>query len=70
MNGDVKFIADGTHNASYGYCLVDKNGGKLTDTCIKPEDNLQLFAPARGDYRPLPTSLGEVVEMEVLLKLF
>lgn len=70
VNGDVKFIADGTHNASYGYCLVDKNGGKLTDTCIKPEDNLQLFAPARGDYRPLPTSLavgaGDVGALEMI----
>lgn len=70
INGDVGLIEEGKHNASYGYCLVDAKGKKLTDSCIMPADNLQLFAPARGDYRPLPASLavgaGDVNALELI----
>ena len=55
-NGDAGLGSTGS--PTYGYCLVDKNGGVPSPTCIRPSDNFQLFAPAVGDYRLLPTSLA------------
>ena len=58
---------DGT---AYTNCLVDANGNIPSgfDTCIKPADNFQLYAPALGDYRLLPTSAaigaGSVAALE------
>ena len=50
----------GSYITSFGNCLIPSDGSIPggSQGCQKPVDNLQLFAPAVGDYRLLPTSLA------------
>ena len=68
-NGSVKVFTGG-ENEALTNCLIDANSTfpARFDTCIKPADNFQLYAPALGDYRLLPTSAaigaGSVAALE------
>ena len=73
-NGDASFKTDSTGNyiTSFGNCLVQPNGSIPSGStgCVKPSNNLQLFAPAVGDYRLLPTSLAVAAGDPAALELF
>ena len=69
-NGSATLGNDGSTPPTYGNCLVDSSGTAPNATCIKPADNFQLFAPAVGDYRLLPTSAavgaGDVSALDLI----
>ena len=68
-NGSASLYVGG-QNEALTNCLIDVNSvlPAKFDTCIKPADNFQLYAPALGDYRLLPTSAaigaGSVAALE------
>ena len=73
-NGDASLKPSSTGNyiTSFGSCLVQPNGSIPSGStgCLKPSNNLQLFAPAVGDYRLLPTSLAVAAGDPEALDLF